>query len=357
MITPLRYSPAVEKLEPDEAKTTQEMVETLRHIAEITYKDSGHALRGVHAKGHGLLRAELQIAGDLPPMLAQGLFAKQDKYPVIMRFSTTPGDILDDDVSTPRGLAIKIIGVEGERLPGSENDTTQDFLMVNGPAFGASTAKAFLGNLKLLAKTTDKADGLKKALSAALRAAETVLESVGGESGTLKALGGHPRTNILGETFYTQAPMRYGDYVAKLSLAPASHALIALKDAQLPHGEGPNPIREALTAYFAIQSGAWDIRAQLCTDLETMPIEDSSKPWPEDLSSFVTIGRITAEPQDAWSDANIRAIDDGMSFSPWHGIAAHRPLGSIMRVRKDVYRNSADFRASHNGCPMHEPMR
>jgi hypothetical protein len=29
-----------------------------------------------------------------------------------MRFSTIPGDILDDSVSAPRGLAIKIIGVE-----------------------------------------------------------------------------------------------------------------------------------------------------------------------------------------------------------------------------------------------------
>lgn len=36
-----------------------------------------------------------------------------------MRFSTNPGDMLDDKVSTPRGLAIKLIGVEGARLPGS----------------------------------------------------------------------------------------------------------------------------------------------------------------------------------------------------------------------------------------------
>src|SRR5258708_6928935 len=41
-----------------------------------------------------------------------------------MRFSTIPGDILDDSVSTPRGLAIKVIGVEGERLEGSEARST-----------------------------------------------------------------------------------------------------------------------------------------------------------------------------------------------------------------------------------------
>ena len=35
-----------------------------------------------------------------------------------------------------------------------------------------------------------------------------------------KALGGHPETNILGETFYSQAPIRYGDYLAKVAVAP-----------------------------------------------------------------------------------------------------------------------------------------
>jgi hypothetical protein len=44
-----------------------------------------------------------------------------------------------------------------------------------------------------------------------------------------------------------------------------------------------------------------------------------------------------------------------MSFSPWHGIAAHRPIGSIMRVRKLSYEQSARFRADRNGAPMLEP--
>ncbi len=67
---------------------------------------------------------------------------------------------------------MKVIGVEGERLPDSEGDRTQDFVMVNAPAFTAATSKKFLSNLKLLAKTTDKAQGAKKALSAVLRGTE-----------------------------------------------------------------------------------------------------------------------------------------------------------------------------------------
>ena len=47
--------------------------------------------------------------------------------------------------------------------------------------------------------------------------------------------------------------------------------------------------------------------------------------------------------------------DDTLSFSVWHGLAAHRPLGSVNRLRKAAYEMSAAFRSSFNGCPIHEP--
>jgi hypothetical protein len=357
MPSPVHYSPSVEVVGPDEQETNQQLIEVLRSISETTYKDSGHALRSVHAKSHGLLRAELEVIAGLPPTLAQGLFAQPGRYQAVMRFSTIPGDILDDSVSVPRGLAIKIIGVPGDRLPGSEGDTTQDFLLVEGPAFSAPNAKKFLGSLKLLAKTTDKAQGLKKVLSAALRGVESIVESAGGESGLLKTLGGHPEDHILGETFFSQVPIRYGDYIAKVSLAPVSPELTALTNAPLNVNGKPNGLRDAVRAFFAANTGIWELRVQLCTDLETMPIEDASVPWPEDKSSYIAVGRITVQPQDSWTDANVKAIDDGMSFSPWHGISAHQPLGSVMRARKAAYKMSAEFRGTRNGCPMHEPKK
>ncbi|KMO32409.1 hypothetical protein VQ02_23650 [Methylobacterium variabile] len=65
-------------------------------------------------------------------------------------------------------------------------------------------------------------------------------------------------------------------------------------------------------------------------------VEDASTLWPEDLSPYVAVGRITVPPQESWSEAKVRARDDGLAFSPWHGIAAHRPLGSVMRARRAV---------------------
>jgi len=353
--TPIPYDPSFEHAEADEAETCDALAKAIQRIADTTYAHSGHATRGVHAKSHGLLRAELQVPAGLPEPLRQGVFAQPGHWPAVMRFSTIPGDILDDNVSTPRGLAIKVIGVEGTRLPGSENAITQDFLLVNGPVFGAARPQDFLAGLKLLAGTTDRAPTLKKALSAVLRGAERAIEQVGLESGTLKTLGGHPETHLLGETWYSQVPMLWGPYMAKLSVAPVSPELCALTGAPVDMHDRPQALREAVLAHFSQHGGEWEVRAQLCTDLATMPIEDASVRWPEAASPYLPVGRLVARPQLAWSETRSAAIDDGMSFSPWHGLAAHRPLGAVMRVRKRVYELAARQRAERNGQRVNEP--
>ena len=357
LANPLPYSSSVEVIDDDETQTINELIATMTRIQQTTLADGGHAIRSVHAKSHGLLEAQLVVPAGLPAHLAQGLFARPGTYPVVMRYSAIPGDLLDDKVSAPRGLSIKVMGVDGERLPGSEGATTQDFVMINGPAFSAPNAKKFLGTLKLLAGTTDKAPGLKKALSFALQGIEKAIEAVGGESATLKALGGHPETNVLGETYYTQVPVRYGDFIAKLSIAPVSAGLAALTDRKVDLDDRPNGLRDAVVDFFATQGGEWALRAQLCTDLASMPVEDASVVWPEDRSPYVTVARLVAAPQPAWTQARSAFVDDALSFSPWHGLAAHRPLGSVMRARRRPYEASARFRAEHNQVTVREPDR
>ncbi|QIB52814.1 catalase family protein [Pseudomonas sp. OIL-1] len=354
-IRPLPFEPHFEQVDDNEAEVQRDIIDSLRDILQTTYADGGHAIRSVHAKSHGLLEGELTVLDDLPEELAQGAFARPGRFPLIMRLSTNPGDILDDKVSTPRGMALKITRIAGERLPSSENATTQDFVLVNAPVFMAPDIKAFSRSLKLLAKTTDRAPQAKQVLSAVLRGAELLIEKAGGESATLKGLGGHPATNMLGETYYSVVPMLWGPYFAKLSVAPISPDLQRLKDQPLDLKDGPNALRDAITEHFANHGGTWEVRVQLATDLEAMPIEDATVEWPEEQSPYVPVGRIELKPQKGWSDELARRIDDGMSFSPWHGLAAHRPLGGIMRARKPAYEMSAGFRATHNGCPIHEP--
>jgi len=352
---PVRYQPSMETIGEHEAKTIRGMIETMDRIQTIVAEDIGHAKRGVHAKAHGLLVGELEVLPDLPLVLAQGLFATPQTYAAILRLSTIPGDVLDDAVSVPRGAALKIVGVNGPRVPGSEQDVTQDFLFVNGKAFGAATPDAFLRTLKLLALTTDRAPGFKKVLSSGVRGLERIVEDVGGQSPTLLTLGGYPETNILGDEFYSQAPILYGDYIAKLALKPFSDNLRALTRQPLNLSGHPDGIRQAVIEFFQTNSAVWEIQVQLCTDLDTMPIEDASLTWPETESPYLSVARLRMPAQDAWRADRIELVDERMSFSAWHALAAHRPLGGIMRVRQAVYAAAAQFRIDYNHQTPAEP--
>ena len=352
--TPVRYDPSLEQPENDEAETQRALCDALRQIMETTAHDYGHAVRGVHAKGHAVVRGTFEVLDGLPPALAQGLFAKPGSYEAILRLSTNPGDILDDSVSAPRGLALKILDVEGERLPDSQGETTQNIILVNAPAFAAPDAKAFLGSLKQLAATTDRAEWAKKLLSAALRGVEGAIEAVGGKSAMLSNMGGTPMTHPLGDSYYSQVPFRYGDHIAKFQLAPVSPNLTALTGDRVSTSDRPDALREVIRETIIEQGGAWELRVQLITDLEAMPVEDASVPWDEEASPYRTVGRITVAPQQSIATGLAKQIDDESFFSPWHGLAAHRPLGSVNRARRHAYEMSAEFRGRFNGCPMHD---
>lgn len=351
---PVRYQPDVEQIQPDEKETIADLCSAFDVILERTAEDYGHAVRSVHAKAHGVLVGDLTIDGDLPPELAQGIFARPGSHKVEIRLSTNAGDILPDAISLPRGLAMKVFDVDGERLPGSEG-TAQDFVMVNGTVFQAKTADKFLGNLKLLAKTTDRMEGTKTVMSSVLRGVRGVLETVGIESAALNSLGGAPNVEPLGETYYSVTPFRYGDYIAKFSLKPVAAAMVALTGDEIDVDGRENAIREDLQAEMRGIDAEWEFRVQLCRDLDRQPIEDPTVEWDEAEAPFHKVGTVRVAAQDSWDAAKVKQIDEETRFSVWTGIAAHQPLGNINRARNEPYRHSADFRARVNACPYHEP--
>ncbi|BBD03324.1 MULTISPECIES: catalase family protein [Sphingobium] len=354
---PVRFTRDVEQFQPDEAETIEGLKQAFDVILERTADDYGHAVRSVHAKSHGILEGEMQVVPDLPPELAQGLFARPGTHKVYLRMSTNAGDILPDSISLPRGMAIKVLDVEGDRLPGSEG-TAQDFVFVNGPIFQAKTADKFLGNLKLLAKTTDRMEGTKKAVSATLRGVRHAFEAAGAKPPTaLNSLGGAPQSEPLGDTYYTTVPFRYGDHIAKFSLAPIAPSMTALTGQEIAVDGRENAIREDVRKEMRGVDALWEFRVQLCRDLEKQPVEDPTVAWDEEDAPFITVATIRANAQDSWDPALVEKVNEQMRFSVWTGIAAHQPLGNINRARRDPYRHSADFRAAFNNCPYHEPQR
>lgn len=351
---PVRYSADVEELQKDEQETIRGINETFNTILEKTSSDYGHAVRAVHAKAHGIMEGTLSIDEGLPPELAQGMFARSSEHKVYLRISTNPGDILEDSISLPRGLAIKVLDVEGERLPDAEGNA-QDFVMVNGKVFQAKTADKFLSSLKLLAKTTDRLEGTKNVLSSILRGLNTALGAVGIESSTITSLGGAPNVDPLGETYFSVTPFRYGDYIAKFSIAPISPTLTSLTGTEIDASDRHDAIRETVQSEMMSIDGLWEFRVQLCRDIEKQPVEDPTVEWDESEAPFQRVGTIAVSAQDSWQADRVKAVDEAMRFSVWTGLEAHKPLGNINRARKDTYRHSTEFRERFNGCPIHEP--
>lgn len=348
------YSESVEVKKPDEDRVFEEIAATMRGISETFNDRARNAYRSVHAKSHGLLKGELQVFDNLPEPYRQGLFARPGTYGTIMRFSTNPGDILPDSISTPRGLAVKVIGIEdAEMVPEHAGHKTQDFVMVNGRVFGVPDSSGFLKQLHLLAKHVGDSQSLKQFVSTTARAAESTVEVFGGESMLLKQFG-HPETNLLGESYSTQLPLRYGSHIAKISIEPSSDNLRALT------GEGLeidhySALRDWVVDFFKSEAAEWEVKVQLCTNLVRMPVEDASVEWPEKESAYVPVARIVVPAQNAYSPERRVFVDELLSFNPWHAMAAHQPLGNVMRARRLAYAMSSKYRHTANGRQMLEP--
>ena len=99
--TPIRFTHDVEVRPSDEAQSIQGLGEQVKAIQDKTLADYGSAVRGIHAKGHAIVEGTLEVLSNLQPELAQGLFATPGRFETLLRFSTLPGDILDDSVSVP----------------------------------------------------------------------------------------------------------------------------------------------------------------------------------------------------------------------------------------------------------------
>lgn len=82
-----------------------------------------------------------------------------------------------------------------------------------------------------------------------------------------------------------------------------------------------------------------------------MPVEDAGVEWPEELSPYRDVATLRLPPQDAYSPDRRVFADDRLAFRPWHGLAAHRPLGSINRLRQRAYEELGAGRFHLNAVP------
>lgn len=354
MTEPVTYTPDIEHSVDREEDLTREILAQMGAAQRRAAGEHKHAHRDAHAKSHAILKATLEVHEGLAPELAQGIFARPGTYEAVARLSSAPGDIHTDRTPAPRGWALKVLGVEGKRLLPDLDSPNQDFLMVNFPTLAFGTVARYKEMLSLLEKNSQSPELLQRLTTGAARVVRGAVETVGGTpSATLEGLG-RDNAHVLGETYFTQGALRYGDHVAKISLAPASENVRALTGQDMKV-EDFSSISEIVADFFSRESAEYVLRVQLATDAERMPVEDASVLWDEEEAPHQPVATLRIEAQESYSHPRRVYGDDALTFNPWNGVVEHQPLGSIMRVRKRAYEQSTRFRHEFNDRPAPEP--
>jgi len=344
---PLPYTDDVETIPADEAKDIERVVLAMELILARTQAKSGEFRADVHVKAHGYAQGEFRVLQNLPDELAQGLFKHEGVYQTVVRFSNAASEPHADAIPDGRGMAIKVLGVKGDIVSVDEQrGPTQDFLMINHPAFFARNAKDFLRLERVLVEADDSPVATA---SGALTGGDwnplhwhwREMLGVAQIAGKLPA---HPASN----TYFSTSPIRFGKYMAKYRAQPVGDRADSYLDLVKKLRSDSDALRLALEATLRAEQVLFDFQVQLRTSEETMPIEDVTIEWPESDSPYRTVAQLVLPRQDI---APLRLQDAyrDLAFNVWHALAAHRPLGGINRVRRLAYPVSSAWRRRQAG--------
>jgi len=99
---------------------------------------------------------------------------------------------------------------------------------------------------------------------------------------------------------------------------------------------------------------SFDFMVQLQTDPVKMPVEDATIVWDEKLSPFQKVATIRIPKQNPDLPAQLETSEH-LSFTPWHSLPDHRPLGNTNRIRRTVYELISRLRHQKNKVARKEP--
>ncbi|MDJ0697697.1 MAG: catalase family protein [Mastigocoleus sp. MO_167.B18] len=322
---------------PDEAEAIANMTAI---IAAGLKTDQDPVPRGQHAKHHGCVRAEFIVEENLPENLKFGVFKEAKTFPAWIRFSNASGDASQPDTKADgRGMTIKLMGVEGEKLLDDEK-YTQDLLAINHPLFFIRDIPEYM-DLFNAVKEAKGGPPLKfffpsfnpfKWRFSAFR--------------IIRAIQNGKINNPLFTQYWSTTPYKLGDGAMKYSAKPT-----ALPAETKNPSKSENYLREAMVDYLKTNEAYFDFLVQLQTDAVGMPIEDPTIEW---RSPFIKVATIKIPSQTFDSDEQMEFCEH-LSYNPWHSLEAHRPLGGVNRARKLVYKTISERRHQLNHVSPPEP--
>jgi hypothetical protein len=366
----VRYRSDIERDDPNFDRSLHKVLEDMKtHMsASLKAEGIGRVVRDAHAKGYGLARGEVEILSGLPSEYAQGIYARPGCHEATVRFSNgTNHTGADRFLGAGTGIGLKIFGIEGKTLLDDEPDShTFDYAMINHPVFFINTIEQYMFLQGLFAQVgtvppPDESPEERRAKmyrflhdwvtgNGTLPPEQWAWE----ELGVFLQLAQIPAMNLLLYTYWSMGALRHGDYIAKARVAPVQAFADRVVRRALDLASAEQVFHPALVAELRERPYEFDIQIQLCVDIERMPVENVTVRWPETLSPFVTVAKLRLPQQDISGEDNFEKMDR-ISISPWRVRAEHRPLGNIMRSRKEAYRQSSILRHQANSQIRKEP--
>ena len=326
---------ATEYPPPGEKKAVESIIGSLKKLLEKDYPPPARTLRDAHPKQHGLVKAEFTVLDDIKEEYKVGIFSNPKTYKSWIRYSNLSGGTPDINKDS-RGMGIKLMGVEGKKLlPEQADALTQDFVFMSTQFFVTKDVEGFANLL-------------------------TAINS--GKLKTVLFFLSHPRLLILFLKVRSQTPslfdVNWGSTTPYLFGTKAVKYAVRPKtpnNQKLPTGKpSDNYLRERMAA--TLKKGAVELEffVQVQTDAKKMPIEDPRVTWDPKLSPFVKVATIKVLQQE-FDTPEQQLYGDQLSFTPWHSLPEHRPMGGINRGRKAIYDTMSKFRHKRNGEVSHEP--
>jgi hypothetical protein len=321
----------------------------------------GVSFRSAHAKTYGLARAEVTVVGDLPAEYAQGIFATPGEYEAVIRYSNGLGHVRPDPYLGPAcGMGVKLFGVPGTALLDDEaTATTFDYNLINNPTFFCNTVHDYTFIEPLFAALPDafaNEKSRKQWLHDFLTNAGELTPDkwLWEELFSVLSFTSITRKNLLAFSYWSMGALRHGDYIAKVRTRPTDESAASVAHSTVDFGADVEAYRNTLVAEVGERDHRFALQVQLCTDLDSMPVENTSREWPEAASPFVTVAHIDIPKQDIGGEENLD-LAETVSITPWRVRDEHQPLGEIMEVRREVYRQSSIARHEVNGQERREP--
>ena len=379
--------------EKDEQTFSERIQQATRARMDQLYGDAEKALRDTHAKTQACVKGTLEIfdfdeiaiqqnvaqvaslSAEQQALLSlkQGLLAQPRQYPVWIRFANGRTTVESDYVDDTRSMSVKVMDVDGERLSVSHEAHTQDLIVQNGDTFFIRSIRAYYGFFKAISASTLWVvlwlffhPKQKAALERITSHAPKSLLTERYWSGSASALG---LPTAFDPTQPGQIPVTY-PAVVKFAFSPVAsqppHAPLVRtarleadrKLAKTRHkqdGAPDNYYRQELIQALGQPDATycWDFQIQVQTD-PAMSIDDVTVSWDEAKAPFFTVGRLTVGHQ-AINFSKQCDFCENLRFSPWNGLAVHRPVGALNRLRSAVYGIVGEYRHQKQKLDYQEP--